>query len=116
VLKHAIHEADKANLRAVIFIGDAMEEALDELAVIASKLGTLGVPIFLFQEGRDPAVRKAFRLLALKSGGAYFEFNPNAARSIQQLADQLNAIARLVVGDAEALERIGATAAIPHRR
>jgi hypothetical protein len=54
--------------------------------------------------------------LALKSGGAYFEFNPNAARSIQQLADQLNAIARLVVGDAEALERIGATAAIPHRR
>jgi hypothetical protein len=116
VLKHAIHEADKANLRAVIFIGDAMEEAPDELAVIASKLGTLGVPIFLFQEGRDPAVRKAFRLLALKSGGAYFEFNPNAARSIQQLADQLNAIARLVVGDAEALERIGATAAIPHRR
>ena len=56
------------------FIGDAMEEELDVLAAKASKLGAQGVPIFLFQEGRDPAVRKAFRLLALESGGGYFEF------------------------------------------
>jgi hypothetical protein len=59
-------------VQALVFIGDAMEELLDELAAMAGKLGRLRVPIFLFQEGRDSAVRKAFRLLALKSGGAYF--------------------------------------------
>jgi hypothetical protein len=108
---YSLSSAWIASVKALIFIGDAMEEALDELAVMASKLGTLGVPIYLFQEGRDPAVRKAFRLLALKSGGAYFEFNPSASRAIAQLSDQLNAIARLAVGDAEALQRLGATAA-----
>jgi len=106
VLAHAIREAEKAGVKALIFIGDAMEEQIDDLAAMAGKLGTLGVPIFLFQEGRDPAVRKAFRLLALKSGGAYFEFNPNASRAIEQLSDQLNAIARHAVGDAEALQQI----------
>jgi hypothetical protein len=101
----------------VIFIGDAMEEKIEELAAMAAKLGALGVPIFLFQEGRDPDVRKAFRLLALKSGGAFFEFNPaDTARAVEQLSDRLNAIARLAVGDVEALDRIGATAALTDQR
>ena len=86
------------------------------LAAMAGKLGTQGVPIFLFQEGRDAAVRSAFRLLALKSGGAYFEFNPDASRAVEQLSEQLNAVARLAVGDAEALERIGATADLTDQR
>jgi hypothetical protein len=107
VLSHALREAEKAPIQAVIFIGDAMEEQLDELAGKATQLGKLKVPIFLFQEGADPAVRKAFRPLALKSGGRYFEFNRNAARAVEQLASQLNAIARLAVGDTEALQRIG---------
>jgi hypothetical protein len=109
VLTHALHEAEKAVMQALVFIGDAMEEQIEELAAKAAQLGALGVPIFLFQEGRDAAVRKAFRLLALKSGGAYFEFNPNASQAIEQLSDRLNAIARLAVGDTEALQRIGHT-------
>jgi hypothetical protein len=103
VLAHALREAEKAPIQALIFIGDAAEEPLDELAVKAAQLGKLRVPIYMFQEGRDPAVRKAFRLLALKSGGAYFEFNPNTSRATEQLSDQLNAIARLAVGDIEAM-------------
>jgi hypothetical protein len=67
VMAHALRETEKAPVQALVFIGDAMEENLDELALMAAKLGAHGVPIFLFQEGRDPAVRKAFRLLALKS-------------------------------------------------
>jgi hypothetical protein len=114
VLAHALRAAETASLRALVFIGDAMEENIDELAGMAGKLGALGAPIFIFQEGRDPAVRKAFRLLALRSGGAYFEFNPDKPRAVEQLSDQLNAIARLAVGDAEALQRIGATAALTH--
>jgi hypothetical protein len=33
------------------------------------------VPIHLFQEGDVVPVRKAFRLLALRSGGTYSEFS-----------------------------------------
>jgi hypothetical protein len=116
VLEHALRETEKAAVQALIFIGDAMEENIEELAVIAGRLGKLGVPIFMFQERRDPAVRSAFRLLALKSGGAYFEFNPNTARAVEQLSDRLNAIARLAVGDVNALQRIGVTAALTDQR
>ena len=81
ILRHTLRENEKGPVQALIFIGDAMEEELDPLASLAGELGRAGVPIFLFQEGRDGAVRKAFRLLALKSGGKYFEFDPNCPPS-----------------------------------
>jgi len=115
VLQHAISEAEKAPVQALTFIGDAMEESLDELASLAAQLGRLNVPIFMFQEGRDPAVRSAFRLLALRSGGAYFEFNPDTSRAVELLSDQLNAVAQLAVGDTEALERIGGAALLTNQ-
>jgi hypothetical protein len=37
-------------------------------------------------------------------------FNANSSRAVDQLSDRLNAIARLAVGDTEALQRIGVTA------
>ena len=119
VLDHVLREHERAPVQAVTFIGDAMEEEIDMLAARAAKLGAAGVPIFIFQEGRDSNVRKAFRLLALKSGGAYFEFNPDTSRAVEQLSEQLNAVARLAVGDAEALERlerIAGTAALTDQR
>lgn len=107
VLAHAKREAVIGMIQGLIFIGDAMEgNSIEELAPLASELGKLKAPIFAFQEGHDTATRKAFRLLALKSGGRYFEFNPNAPRAVEQLSDQLNAIARLAVGDHEALRLI----------
>ncbi len=106
VLNHALRESQRTGLQAVIFIGDAMEEPIEVLADAARELGRRGVPIFLFQEGRDTAVRKAFRLLALKSGGAYFEFNPDKPRAVEQLAAQLRAVARLAVGDSKPLRAI----------
>jgi hypothetical protein len=108
ILRHALNEHAKAPVQALTFIGDAMEEELDVLACLASELGKVGVPIFAFQEGRDPTVRKAFRLLALKSGGMYFEFDPSKPRAVAQLSGQLNAIAKHVVGDATALRRLNA--------
>jgi hypothetical protein len=112
VLAHALRETEKAAVQALVLISDAMEEQIEELAAMAGKLGTRGVPIFLFQEGRDSAVRKAFRLLALKSGGAYFEFNLDTS-AVAQLSEQLNAVARLSVGDGEALQLIGVRAPRP---
>ena len=116
VLEHARRENEKAAVQALVFIGDAMEEQIDVLADAASKLGTQGVPIFIFQEGRDAAVRRAFRLLALKSGGAYFEFNPDKRHAVEQLSEQFNAVARLAVGDVEAFDRITRTAALTDQR
>jgi hypothetical protein len=107
ILRHTLRENEKATVQGLTFIGDAMEEELDLLAGLAGELGKAGTPAFFFQEGRDGAVRKAFRLLALKSGGMYFEFDPTKPRAAAQLSVQLNAIARLVVGDATALPRKG---------
>jgi hypothetical protein len=111
ILRHTLNEHSRAPVQALTFIGDAMEEELDPLVGLAGQLGRAGVPIFMFQEGRDVGVRKAFRLLALKSGGQYFEFNPDNARAIDQLSERFNAVARLAVGDATALRRICGPAA-----
>jgi hypothetical protein len=116
ILKHTLRENEKAPVKALTFVGDALEEQIDELAGLAGKLGGTGVPIYIFQEGRDTAVRRGFRLLALKSGGAYFEFNPGTSRAVELLSEQLNAVARLAVGDAAALERISGTAALTDQR
>jgi hypothetical protein len=105
VLAHAKTEA-ALGIQGLIFIGDAMEESIEELAALASALGKLKCPIYIFQEGDDRAVEKAFRLLALKSGGKYFKFNLNVPHAVERLSSQLNAIARLAVGDREALLRI----------
>lgn len=127
VLAHALREHEKAAVQALVFIGDAFEgeeewlnsgcsDRLETVAALASKCGMVGLPIFVFQEGRDATARKVFRLMALKSGGAYFEFNPNTSRAVEQLSERLNAIARLAVGDTEALQKIGVTAVLTDQR
>jgi hypothetical protein len=107
VLAHALRETEKAPVQALVFIGDAMEEEISELATAAGELGAKGVPIFTYQEGRDAGVRKAFRLLALRSGGKYFEFNTKTPQAIERLSQQLNAVARLTVGDVGAIKLLG---------
>jgi hypothetical protein len=117
VLAHVLKVTATAKVRALTFIGDAMEEDPDALIGAAAELGARGVPIFMFQEGRDPEVRRVFKLIAQRSGGAYFEFNPDATNhAIDQLSKQLNAVARLAVGDVKALEAMGVRAALTDQR
>ena len=40
-------------MQALVFVGDAMEEPIDDLCAAAGQLGLLGVPAFVFQEGHD---------------------------------------------------------------
>jgi hypothetical protein len=103
VLDHVLREHAQAPVQALTFIGDAVEEELDVLVGKALQLGAAGIPGYFFQEGRNPVVRNAFRLLALKSGGEYFEFNPDKPRAVELLSEQLNAVARLAVGDVTAI-------------
>jgi hypothetical protein len=93
VLRHALREHEQAPIQAVTFIGDAMEEELDVLAGLADKLGAAGVPLHMFLEGNDAIARNTFRLLALRSGGTFSQFNVAQPETIQRLSAQLNNIA-----------------------
>src|SRR5262249_22787300 len=89
-LTHAAKETRQLKLRAVVFIGDVLEEDEDELIPEARELGRLGVPAFMFQEGHDRQVEQAFREISRVTHGAYCHFDPGAAR---QLAELLRAVA-----------------------
>jgi hypothetical protein len=114
VLRHIRAEHEREKVSAAIFVGDAVEEAPQELYDAAAELG---VPVFWFQEGDGLAlyvderggyvvdhppqkVETIFRELARLTGGAYGKFNAGAAK---QLAELLRAVAAFAVGGVAAL-------------
>lgn len=101
VFAHARSEHSKRRLNAVIFVGDAIEESVESLAEKAGQLGLLGVPLFLFQEGRDANVEAAFREFARLSKGAYARFDSSAP---QELANLLKAVAAYASGGRNLLQ------------
>lgn len=103
VLSDARQEAVASSVRAVVFVGDAMEEDVDDLCVKAGELGLLKVPVFMFQEGHDGAAERAFREIARLTGGAWCRFDPGAAA---QLGELLRAAAAYAAGGREALKRL----------
>ena len=100
VLAHAKRETQLLKVCALVFVGDAMEENPDTLVRDADELGRLGVPAFMFQEGRDRSVEQVFRQIAKLTKGAYCRFDPGAA---QQLAELLRAVAVFAAGGMAAL-------------
>ena len=101
VLGHALKETAAGKVDALVFIGDAMEEQLDDLAAKAGNLGLRGVPAFVFQEGRDPIAETAFKEIARLSKGAWFRFDGNSAATLAKL---LSAVAVFATGGLKALE------------
>jgi hypothetical protein len=101
ILLHCSQEALRSKISAVVFVGDACEEASDTLTQLAADLGRLNVPVFMFQEGNDCRVEQVFRDIARLTHGAYGRFNPGAAR---QLAALLRAVAVFAAGGLAALE------------
>jgi hypothetical protein len=101
VLKHALDEAGKGKVSALVYVGDAMEEHVDELANLAGKLGLLSIPVFLFQEGDDAAARAAFREIARLTRGATCRFGPGSAAQLREL---LEAVALYAAGGRAALQ------------
>src|SRR6201985_3327556 len=85
VLSEARREAVASCVRAVVFVGDAMEENVDELCAKAGELGLLKVPFFMFQEGHEEAAEQAFREIARLTGGAWCKFDPGAAAQLREL-------------------------------
>ena len=104
VLKHAISETKKHKVNALVYVGDAIEEEVDELCHSAGELGVLGVPIFVFQEGADPAATQAFKQFAYLTGGAHCQFDASSANQLKEL---LAAVAVFAAGGLPALEDYG---------
>jgi hypothetical protein len=101
VLKHAIAETKRKKVNAVVFVGDCMEEDIDELCQTAGELGLLGVPVFIFHEGRERKAAEAFGQIARLTHGACCPFDANSA---QQLRELLSAVAVYATGGRVALE------------
>jgi hypothetical protein len=105
VLAHARRETQARRVQALVFVGDAMEESIDDLCASAGELGLLGVPAFMFQEGSDPIAERAFREIARLTRGAYCRFDPGAAH---QLGELLRAAAAYAAGGIKALSDLSA--------
>lgn len=100
VLDHVRKESKQQKVDAFVFVGDAMEEAVDDLCAKAGELGLLGVPAFMFQEEKDPIAERAFREIARLTKGAWCPFDAGAA---SQLRDLLRAAAAFAAGGHRAL-------------
>ena len=106
VLKHVRREAQAGKVNAVVYVGDCMEENIDQLCQQAGEIGLLGVRMFMFQEGDDPIARNAFREIARLTGGAYSRFDSGSADHLREL---LSAVAVYAAGGRAALEDFSGT-------
>jgi hypothetical protein len=100
ILSHARAESDRGKVAALVYVGDAMEEAIDDLAAAAGELGLRGVAAFMFHEGHDPIAEQAFREIARLTRGAYCRFDLSAAHELGEL---LRAAAVYAAGGVKAL-------------
>lgn len=100
VLRHGLDEHSRVTVRALVFIGDAVEEPVGALLDLAGQCGLRRLPLFLFQEGADPVVEQTLKKMAALSGGAHCRFDHSSARALQEL---LGAVARFAAGGRKAL-------------
>jgi hypothetical protein len=101
VLLHALAEAAKGKVGAMVYVGDAVEESVDELANLAGRLGLLTIPVFLFQEGHNQAVQACFKEIARLTRGATCRFGAGSAAQLREL---LEAVAVYAAGGRSALQ------------
>jgi hypothetical protein len=95
VLDHVRRENQREPVNAVVFVGDACEETPADLYDSCPD-----IPLFMFQENEDEAVRDVFAQIAKLTKGAHVAFNSN---SVVTLAELLKAVATFATGGVEAL-------------
>ncbi len=105
VLTHALNESGTRKVNALVYVGDCMEESVDQLCARSGELALLGVPVFLFQEGDDTNAERAFREIARLTKGAFCRFDRGSARQLREL---LTAVAVYAAGGRKALLALSA--------
>ena len=100
VLEHVRSESKSGKIDTLVYVGDAMEERVDDLCALAGELRLLGIPALMFQEGGDPVAENAFREIARLTKGAWCPFDAGAASQLREL---LRAAAAYAAGGHKAL-------------
>lgn len=100
VIRHALAQQQQQPARALVFVGDAVEEDVDLLCHLAGKLGQTSLPMYIFQEGDDPFASQAFAQMARCSKGVHLQLTQGSAKA---LASLLGAVAAWATGGATAL-------------
>lgn len=100
VLKYAARESAEKRINAFVFVGDCLEEPVDDVCAAAGELALLGVPCFMFHEGEDPRAIGAFKQIAEVTKGAFCRFDLSSARQLREL---LAAVAVYAAGGRKAL-------------
>lgn len=107
-LQHALETARetarKDRVKAMIYIGDCVEEPEAELYRLAGQLGLSGIRLFAFHEGHDGRAEKCFREMARLSGGAFAKFDLGSPDRLRAL---LAAVAVYAAGGQQALRDHG---------
>ncbi len=104
VLNHALGQHKDKPINALVFVGDCIEEDVDDLCHLAGEMGLKNIPIFIFQDGYEPTAENCFRQMARLSGGAFCRFDEKSA---DMLKDLLKAVAIFAVGGRKALSDYG---------
>jgi hypothetical protein len=108
VLAHVRAEAASSRVGALVYIGDCFEENAEVVLKEAGALAMLGVPAFMFHEGRDENAAAVFGEIARLTRGVYARFDSGAADRLREL---LRAAAVYATGGRLALrdygERVG---------
>ena len=100
LLRYAVKETAKQKINALVFVGDCLEEDVDQVCAVAGELGIMGVPCFLFHEGHEPIASGAFQQIATLTRGAYCRFDSTSAAQLKGL---LAAVAVYAAGGRKAL-------------
>jgi hypothetical protein len=101
LLEHALNEATRYPVRALIFIGDCFEEDEADVLRFAGQLAIRALPVFVFQEGTNRTATRVFKSMARLTSGAHVPFD---ASSPEQLRRLLGAVAQYASGGRSALE------------
>ena len=104
LLRHAVKQNKKQKINAVVFVGDAFEEDIDDICHHAGILGLAGVPVFMFQENNDSEAHQAFHQIAKLTNGAHCHFDMSSA---DKLRDLLAGVAIYASGGLKALKQLG---------
>lgn len=105
VLAHVAQENRQTRVSAAVLVGDTMEEQEHDLVSQARRLGTLGIPVFVFHEVGNERAEPALRRIAEASGGAYARFEEGDPAGVLQ--PLLGAVAAYAEGGKKALLAYG---------
>lgn len=102
LLHHCLDQhPDSRSLKAIIFVGDAVEEDAGVLNDLAIKCRMAKRPLFIFQEGSDATASVVFASMAALSGGVHITLGDGSADRLRGL---LASVIRLATGGRKALE------------